>query len=154
MQSNVKDHLFRIPVRLETTDGKTLDLSVITPRALLKLYELVNREELFLDVEALDGERFIIAKTAIKLIRYRTKAPAAKDLGDMAQDQGGFDPYRILKVTKEQDAEAVHQAYLVQVREYHPDRFASANLPAEVDEYMTTMLRRINAAYDMLKVAA
>jgi hypothetical protein len=56
---------------MEFLDGHQEDMSVITPRALLKLTELVNRGEPFIDVESLAGERFLIAKTAVKAIRNR-----------------------------------------------------------------------------------
>jgi hypothetical protein len=69
-----KEHLIRIPVIIEYLDGRREDLSVITPRALLKLTELVNREEPFIDVESLDGERFLVAKTAIRMVRNRVVA--------------------------------------------------------------------------------
>jgi hypothetical protein len=74
--SNAVEHLIRIPVMVEYLDGTKQDLSVITPRAMLKLTELVNREETFIDAESLTGERFLIAKTAIRTIRARAPGTA------------------------------------------------------------------------------
>jgi hypothetical protein len=74
--SHAAEPLLRIPVSIEFLDGRREDLSVITPRALLKLTELVNREEPFIDVESLAGERFLVAKTAVKMIRNRVLAAA------------------------------------------------------------------------------
>jgi DnaJ-domain-containing protein 1 len=156
MQSNTqKENLVRIPVTIELMDGRKESVNLISPRALLKLYELVNREEQFLDVEALDGERFAIAKSAVKAIRNRN-IPQAKDLNATlaADDKNGFDPYAILHVNKEDTAEAIHKAYLALVRDYHPDRFASIGLPKEINEYLTASIRRINVAYDMLQKTA
>jgi DnaJ-domain-containing protein 1 len=153
MQSAIKDNLVRIPVRIDMLDGSRLDLSLISPRALLKMHELINREEPFIDVESHDGERFVIAKTAIKSVKPRD-IPVAKDLGQRIEDKNGFDPHRVLGVSKEQAPDAVHQAYLALVQQYHPDRFASIQLPKEVGEYIAAMSRRINMAYDMLSNAA
>jgi DnaJ-domain-containing protein 1 len=147
--SQAREHLIRIPVRIELIDGRKLDLSIISPRALLKLYELINREEQFIDVEALDGERFILAKSAIKLVKLR-ETQQFKNLPQAEADSSTLDPHKILKVSKDQDRNTIHQAYLALVREYHPDKFASVSLPSEVNDYLTSMIRRINAAYDML----
>jgi DnaJ-domain-containing protein 1 len=151
--SQAKEHLIRIPVRIELMDGRKLELSIISPRALLKLYELINRDEQFIDVEGLDGERFIIAKSAIKLVKMR-ETQKFKDLPDPDAAGETVDPHKILKVAKGQDRETVHQAYLALVREYHPDKYAAVSLPSEVNEYLTSMIRRINVAYDMLQDAA
>ena len=35
-------------------------------------------------------------------------------------------------------------------RTYHPDRFADANLPPEVLDYLNAMARRINGVYEEL----
>ncbi len=149
---NAKDNLVRIPVIIEMTDGHRESANLISPRALLKMYELVNREELFLDVETPDGERYAIAKSAVKVIRNRD-VPQTKDLKQMNEDKNGFDPHQILRVNKGDSPEAIHKAYLDLVRDYHPDRFASFDLPKEVTEYLTSSLRRINVAYDMVSKA-
>jgi DnaJ-domain-containing protein 1 len=153
VQSAIKDNLVRIPVRVDLLDGSRLDLALISPRALLKMPELMNREEPFIDVESLDGERFVIAKTAIKSVKPRD-IPVVKDLGQRIEDKNGFDPHRVLGVSREHPQEAIHMAYLALVREYHPDRFASIQLPKEVSEYISAMSRRINMAYEMLSKAA
>jgi hypothetical protein len=76
-QTTAAEHLIRIPVTIEFLDGRSEGLSVITPRALLKLTELVNRGDTFIDVESLAGERFLVAKTAIKAIRNRVETGAS-----------------------------------------------------------------------------
>jgi DnaJ-domain-containing protein 1 len=153
MQSAVQDNLVRIPIRIDMMDGTRLDISLISPRALLKMHEILNREEPFIDVETLDGERFVIAKTAIKSVKPRN-IPVVKDLSQRTDDKNGFDPHRVLGVSKDHPQDAIHMAYLALVREYHPDRFASIQLPKEVGEYISAMSRRINMAYEMLSKAA
>ena len=154
MQSSATDKdLIRIPVRIEMLDGTRMDANLISPRALLKLFELINREEKFIDAEMPGGERIILAKTAIKTVKSRD-IPKAKDLAELVEDKNGFDPHRVLQVEKTADAEAVRHAYLSMVREYHPDRFAAIGMPKEINDYLSVMLRRVNAAYDMLSNAA
>jgi DnaJ-domain-containing protein 1 len=154
MQSSATDKdLIRIPVRLEMLDGTRMSANLISPRALLKLFDLINREEKFIDAELEGGERIIIAKSAIKTVKARD-VPRARDLAELTEDKNGFDPYRVLHVDKSADTDAVRHAYLALVREYHPDRFASIDLPKEIGDYLSVMLRRVNAAYDMLSSAA
>jgi DnaJ-domain-containing protein 1 len=154
MQNNAqKENLIRIPVIIELLDGRKETANLISPRALLKLYELVNREEIFLDVESMEGERYVIAKSAVKAIRNRD-IPQVKELSKEHEDKHGFDPYDVLQVKKDDNSESIHKAYLALVRDYHPDRFASVGLPKEINEYLTASIRRINVAYDMISKAS
>jgi curved DNA-binding protein CbpA len=43
-------------------------------------------------------------------------------------------------------------AYFALAKAYHPDRYATAELPAEVRDYLAAMARRINAAHAALDV--
>ena len=47
----------------------------------------------------------------------------------------------------------MREAYLKLAKVYHPDRYAAAELPAEVREYLSAMARRVNAAYDAWQAA-
>ncbi|MAI46621.1 MAG: hypothetical protein CMB79_12295 [Filomicrobium sp.] len=38
-----------------------------------------------------------------------------------------------------------------QSKKYHPDRYAQADLPDEVRDYLQTMARRVNTAYETLQ---
>ena len=46
----------------------------------------------------------------------------------------------------------IRQAYFALAKSYHPDRYATAELPTEVIEYLFAMARRINAAHAALNV--
>ena len=48
--------------------------------------------------------------------------------------------------------EEIRQAYHTLAKSYHPDRYASAELPVEVQDYLSAMARRVNAAYAALNV--
>lgn len=63
------------------------------------------------------------------------------------------DPCDILGVPKGVSWYAVRSAYVQLAKAYHPDQFASVKLPNEVNRYLQTRLRRINAAYAMLEAA-
>jgi curved DNA-binding protein CbpA len=45
----------------------------------------------------------------------------------------------------------VREAYLKLAKLYHPDRYATADLPKEVRDYLAVMVRRINAAHDTVQ---
>ena len=64
----------------------------------------------------------------------------------------GFDPFAVLGVAPGATREEIRQAYFAQAKVYHPDRYATAELPTEVIEYLFAMARRINAAHAALKL--
>ena len=43
-------------------------------------------------------------------------------------------------------------SYFALAKAYHPDRYATAELPEEVRDYLAAMARRINAAHAALEV--
>ena len=47
----------------------------------------------------------------------------------------------------------MRRAYLDLAKMYHPDRYATVDLPPEVDSYLSAMARRINAAHDAIQEA-
>ena len=67
------------------------------------------------------------------------------------QRDSEFDPYLILQIRPGASWEQIKAAYHAQAKTYHPDRYANAELPTEVKEYLAVMARRINAAYAALE---
>jgi DnaJ-domain-containing protein 1 len=149
MQSGGNDPVFHIPVAVEFTGGERIEASLIMPRQNMKIMDMLNRGADFLEVQTPDGDVVSIAKAAIRSIRGRD-LPKKKELGANFADKGRFNPHEVLRVSQAADAEAIRHSYLALVREYHPDGYASVPLPKEVVEYLTTMLKRINTAYNML----
>jgi curved DNA-binding protein CbpA len=47
--------------------------------------------------------------------------------------------------------EEARQAYFRLAKDYHPDRYATVELPKEVRDYLAAMARRINAAHAALE---
>jgi curved DNA-binding protein CbpA len=62
-----------------------------------------------------------------------------------------FDPFAILGVTADSSHDEVKSAWHRLSKTYHPDRYAAAELPAEVLDYLSAMARRINSAYAALE---
>lgn len=138
-----------INVVVQTSDNARLTGRVLVPRT-RGLTELMNGAGLFLDFETPDGERILLAKSVIKSIRS-LHASRPPDLQARIKDAPGFDPRQILGVAHDATRQDVRQAYLTLAKTYHPDRYASAELPAEVRDYLAAMARRINAAYAVLQ---
>ena len=138
------------PVAVEITleDGQRLQGKLIVPPG-RKLSEVLNGSTAFLEFEPLDGERMFVAKTALQCVKPLDVPPAPK-LATANGDTGGFDPSAILGVAHDASREQVREAYLNLAKMYHPDRYATAEVPPEVREYLGAMARRINAAYDAL----
>ena len=74
--------------------------------------------------------------------------PPAPDLWAGPTEGAGFDPFAVLGVAPELARDDAREAYLRLAKTYHPDRYASADLPREVRDYLAVMVRRINAAHD------
>ena len=116
------------------------------------VFDVLNGAALFVDFEPYEGERRFIAKASLKSVKLLAGAKPL-NLAQKARDLDGFDPQAILGVQAGSPWDEVRSAYLSLAKIYHPDRFATAELPTEVAVYMSGMSRRINAAYAALEVA-
>ncbi len=116
------------------------------------LTEVLNGPSNFIEFEPFGGERMFIAKSALRSVKELNMPPAPL-LGAGSKTPGAFDPYAILGVSAGANPEEVRRAYLTLAKTYHPDRYATAELPTEVRAYLADMARRINAAYDTLETA-
>ena len=114
-----------------------------------ELTEVLNGSSVFVEFQLLDGERMFIAKAALQCVKPLTLQPVPK-LTTGNGDAAGFDPAGILGVAPGASREEVREAYLLLAKMYHPDRYAAAELPPEVRDYLAAMARRVNAAYDAL----
>src|SRR5207302_8575669 len=66
--------------------------------------------------------------------------------------EGAFaDTFAVLGLTIDAEKDEAHRAYIELAKLYHPDRFEKAGLPPEVNDYLSAMARRINAAYEVVK---
>jgi hypothetical protein len=141
------------PAAVEITleGGQKLRGKLVVPPGRV-LTELLNGSSAFVEFQPVDGERMFIAKTALQCVQPVHVAAAPK-LSIANEDGKPFDPSAILGVAPGASREEVHEAYLKQAKMYHPDRYASAELPPEVRDYLAAMARRVNAAHDALESA-
>lgn len=136
-----------ISVALSLMDGTEVKGRVSVPQG-RSLGDVLNGPAPFVEFEEFDGPRQFLAKHAIGGVR---PISPARGLGlARMRDNDGFDPYGLLELPLGAPFEDVRAAYLRKAKAYHPDRYANAELPAEVRGYLEGMVRRINAAFAAL----
>jgi len=136
-----------MPVEIALANGEIVKGKLLIAIS-SKLADILNGTLTFLEVESYAGERWLLAKSAITSVRP-VNPPHVANLTGRSRDEE-FDPYRILRIAPGVGREEMRQAYLRQAKAYHPDRYANAELPSEVCDYLAAMARRINAAYASL----
>ena len=137
-----------VPVLVTLIDGSRIRGTVMLPRD-KSLRDLFNMPEPFFDFECLENGPMVIAKTSIASLRQHV-LPANDQLEKKMRTLDKSDPHKILGIGRTATREEIRTAYVALARAYHPDRFASSELPPEIAEYIDAMARRINAAYSEL----
>ncbi len=141
--------------RRQNSDPQTLVITLVDGRRLRgnmlvardkSLSDTFNMPMPFIEFEDFDEGPVIVAKSSIVSLRP-LKIPAADQLDKKLTSLDKSDSHRILGLTKSATRDEIRSAYLALARLYHPDRFASTELPSEVAEYIDQMARRINIAY-------
>ena len=141
------------PVEIQLADGTTLRGSLLISRD-KSLRDFFNiQTDPFFDFECKREGAIVLAKSSVR--RILPEGAQKKDdqakidaLAARHAELERSDPYKLLGVSIGIDAEALRKAYIGKARQYHPDRFADAGLPAEVFDYLNAMTRRVNAAYE------
>jgi hypothetical protein len=141
-----------IAIELDLDDGITLSGKVSVPHG-KTVIDVLNGPGGFFELHPFVGSREIIAKDTVRAVRF-IKVPGSKPLRVDEEDIGGFSPHKVLGVDKDAPAEDVRKAYHRLSKAYHPDRYASADLPGEVNDYLAAVSRRVNRAYSLLQEAA
>jgi hypothetical protein len=144
---NVPD-LTAMPVEAAFADGSVVRGKLLLP-ATKSIADVLNGGGAFLEFEPYGGERSYIAKAQIASIKM-LGVPKLPNLNARLRDYDGFDPFAVLGVKPGATREEIRQAYFALAKAYHPDRYATAELPTEVIEYLFAMARRINAAHAAL----
>lgn len=138
-----------VPVELTTAEGEQLKGRILVAPG-RGVFEALNSAGAFVEFEPYGGERTYIAKSVLRDVKL-LNVPRSPRLGAALRDADGFDPHGILGLPSSASFEDVKAAWHRLSKVYHPDRFASVELPAEVRDYLSTMVRRINAAYAALE---
>lgn len=138
-----------ISVSITFCDGATVPGRVTLPMG-RQLGDLINGSALFVEFEPYGEERAFIAKSRIAMIK--AVAPQRPvNLANRLKELDGFNPYDILGVDLDAPWDVIRPAFFKLAKTYHPDRYATAELPDEVTVYLAAMARRINAAYTTLE---
>ncbi|MGD9802581.1 MAG: J domain-containing protein [Hyphomicrobiaceae bacterium] len=137
-----------VPADITLDDGTHLKGRFNLP-ANRPVHEVLNGPMLFLEFQAYGGEPALIAKTAIRSIRL-VNVPSAGHLRAGMRPGETFDPHAVLGVKVGASPEELRKAYHERAKAYHPDRYATAELPAEVSDYLAAMARRVNIAFKAL----
>jgi hypothetical protein len=140
-----------VSVEIILEGGRELSGKLIVPPG-RTLAEVLNGGASFIEFRPAAGDRTFIAKAALRSVRP-TSGPPAPDLWAGPAEGGNFDPFAILGIKPGTPHEQVRDAYLRMAKVYHPYRYAAADLPREVHDYLSAMVRRINAAYDAVQAA-
>jgi DnaJ-domain-containing protein 1 len=137
-----------VAVNITLVDGSAMSGTILQPRD-KQLRDLFNTPEDFLEFEDNRLGTIILGKSSIRTIRMNSM-PSADQIEKRLKQLDKQDPFQILGVAKTIDRDGLRAAYKGLARMYHPDRFAGADLPPEVLDYINTMARRINSAYSEL----
>lgn len=139
-----------VPVEVTSSEGE-----VVKGRLLISvgrnLIDVLNGPGQFFEFEPYGGERAFIAKSTIRSVKP-INVPKAPSLNQRLRDIDGFDPLGVLGLPERATLDEVKAAWHRLSKVYHPDRYASADLPEEVTSYLSAMARRVNAAYAALEV--
>lgn len=138
-----------VPVEITTDGGEVLSGRLLVAMG-RSLADVLNSAGVFLEFEPYGGDRIYLAKATIRDIKPK-HVPKAQSLKNRLGMLDGFDPHGILGVPSEATFDQIKSAWHRLAKVYHPDRYASAELPPEVADYLDAMARRINAAYAALE---
>jgi hypothetical protein len=138
-----------VPAEVTLADGE-MTKGKFTIKGGRSLQDVLNSDIQFLDFETFAGERSLIAKSLLRTVRV-IEVPDQPALKTRTRDAGGFDPYAVLGLNRGASWDDIRQAYLTLTKAYHPDRYASVELPPEVREYLASTFARISAAYAALE---
>jgi hypothetical protein len=139
-----------VPIEVAFTDGTTAKGKLLVPLG-RSVADVLNGSGSFVEFEPYGGEKSYIAKAQLASLKL-VGVPRVPSLQARLSDPDGFDPHVILGIGAGANREEVRGAYFMLAKTYHPDRYATAELPDEVRHYLAAMARRINAAYAALDV--
>jgi hypothetical protein len=149
-RTDVASESSAVPVEVVFADG-TIAKGKLMISIGKSVADALNGSASFVEFEPYGGERLFVAKsrlTSVKLVGV----PRAPSFQGRLSDPDGFDPLRILGLTASASREERRQAFITLSKTYHPDRYATVELPDEVRKYLDAMARRINAAHEALEL--
>lgn len=112
--------------------------------------DTLNADSPFLEYEPYGEGRRFIAKASIRNVKL-VAVPGQISLQNRVRDHDSFDPHAVLGIERKAEWADIRAAFVAQSKVYHPDRYASTDLPPEVRDYLSAMSRRVNVAYAALE---
>jgi hypothetical protein len=140
-----------VTVQIVLEGGEELQGKLLVPPG-RALSDVLNSTAPFVEFEPTEGDRMFIAKSALQSVQP-TSVPAKPDLWAGSAEPSNFDPFAVLGLKAGATREEARDAYVRMAKIYHPDRYAAVELPREVRDYLAAMVRRINAAHQVLESA-
>lgn len=138
-----------VPVEIAWADGAVAKGKLLVPFG-KSVGDVLNGSGAFIEFAPYGEAASFLAKAQLASVRL-VAVPVAPNLGARSRDADAFDPYAVLGIDATASREDVRQAYFALAKAYHPDRYAAAELPTEVRDYLAAMARRINAAHAALE---
>jgi hypothetical protein len=138
-----------VPVEIAFADGTAAKGKMLVPVG-RSVADALNGTGSFVEFEPYGGDKSYLAKAQLASVRL-VGVPKAPNLQTRLLDVDGFDPHRILGLSPGACRDELRAAYFALAKAYHPDRYATAELPQEVRDYLAAMARRINAAHAALE---
>lgn len=138
-----------VPVELTMTDGELVKGRLMIAQG-RNVFEALNGAGAFIEFAPYMSERTYVAKASIVNIKL-VNVPKPQNLNQRLHDLDGFDPHGVLGIAQSATIDEVKSAWHRLAKVYHPDCYSSAELPAEVRDYLQAMARRVNAAYAALE---
>ena len=140
-----------------------------------RLIDLLNDDRAFIPVKRGDGTTVITAKTNIVTIieqfedateKEADPEPASEAGAEAADDAGAqqspddeapkkpifrprrsFDPYEVLRVSKDATIDEIRHAYKVRIKAVHPDTIAAFDLDEDLERAANLTAQKVNHAY-------
>lgn len=137
-----------IPAELTLDDHAVLKGELMMP-ASRPVHDVLNGSGVFLEFRAYGEEPQLIAKSAIRALKF-VQIPSAAQLRRVMRSEDAFNPHQTLGVQVGASHDEIRRAYVALAKAYHPDRYANAELPREVADYLAAMSRRVNLAFQAL----
>jgi DnaJ domain len=143
-RGNKAQGALRPSVKIVLSDGREVNGSLIGSSG-RTLSEVLNSPSTFLEFEPMGEPVAFLAKSDVRSVLPMNVTPPPR-LPSPSDET--LNPFAILGVPADANREELHRAYLELAKIYHPDKYVTTGLPVEVREYLASMARRINAAYE------
>lgn len=138
-----------VPVELTTVEGDRIQGRMVIGAG-RTIFDALNGNGSFVEFEPYCGEHRYVAKALLRDVRLLSM-PNAQPLPINRDEDITSEPHAVLGVAKDASMDEIKAAWLGLTKAYHPDRYASIELPGEVARYMDATVRRINAAYKVME---